>query len=383
MVVLILISFLFAPIYKVYADTKEDTNSKKINESVLEQLEKLDLDKLQEYFNSLSLSNGESVKERLIEFITKNDVDYASFGKELLQVLFQDVIDLLPYFTCIIAIALLSGVLSAVKSDTGGNSSSSVVFFITYAAALIPLTGVLVECFQACTDCVFEMRKQAEIIFPLMLTMITASGGIMTASICQPAVGFFATNIISIISSVVFPLCITIIIFSMAGNMTTDIKINKFTAFFKSINKWILGICVSVFGLFLTLQGITASVYDGVVRRAAKYAIGTGIPIVGGFLSGGFDLAVAGSILIKNSLGSMGVFLLISVLFKPLVMLIAVNVLLRLTAAVTQPFADNKISDFLGETADNLQYCTAGLLIVAFLYFLTIVLMIYSTEALI
>ena len=165
--------------------------------------------------------------------------------------------------------------------------------------------------------------------------------------------------------------------------MTTDIKINKFTAFFKSINKWILGICVSVFGLFLTLQGITASVYDGVVRRAAKYAIGTGIPIVGGFLSGGFDLAVAGSILIKNSLGSMGVFLLISVLFKPLVMLIAVNVLLRLTAAVTQPFADNKISDFLGETADNLQYCTAGLLIVAFLYFLTIVLMIYSTEALI
>lgn len=73
---------------------------------------------------------------------------------------------------------------------------------------------------------------------------------------------------------------------------------------------------------------------------------------------------------------------MLSVLIEPLVLLISVNVLLRFIAAVTQPFGDSRISDFLGETADNMQYCTAGLLITAFLYFLTIVLMIYSTEGL-
>ena len=137
-----------------------------------------------------------------------------------------------------------------------------------------------------------------------------------------------------------------------------------------------------MFGIFFTLQGITTAVYDGVVRRAAKYAIGNGIPIVGGFLSGGFDLAVAGGILIKNSLGSMSIFLMLSVLFEPLAMLIAVNLLLRLVAAITQPFGEGRISDFLGETAENLHYCTAGLLFMAFLYFLTIMIMIFSTEAL-
>ena len=137
-----------------------------------------------------------------------------------------------------------------------------------------------------------------------------------------------------------------------------------------------------MFGLFFTLQGITASTYDGIVRRAAKYAIGNGIPIVGGFLSGGFDLAVAGSVLIKNALGNMSIFLMVSVLFEPLVLLIAVNILLRFTAAVTQPFGDSKISDFLGETADNLQYCTAGLLFTAFMYFICIIMLITSTEAL-
>ena len=123
-----------------------------------------------------------------------------------------------------------------------------------------------------------------------------------------------------------------------------------------------------------------AASYDGITRRVAKYAIGTGVPIIGGFLSGGFDLAVAGSILIKNSLGALGIFLIISVLFEPLTLLITVNVLLRLTSAITQPFGDSKISDFLSQTADDLNYCTAGLLLSAFMYVVCIVIVICASE---
>ena len=128
------------------------------------------------------------------------------------------------------------------------------------------------------------------------------------------------------------------------------------------------------------MQGIVAASYDGIARRVAKYAIGTGVPIVGGFLSGGFDLAVAGSILIKNSLGILGIFLIISVIFEPLTLLISVNLLLRLTSAVTQPFGESKISDFLTQTADDLNYCTAGLLLSVFMYLICIVIAICTTE---
>ena len=220
------------------------------------------------------------------------------------------------------------------------------------------------------------------LIFPLMLTLMSASGGSLTAAVCRPAVGFFATNIVSVIYALVFPITIIIIVLSIVSNMTKDLRIGKFTAFFKSVNKWLIGVCVSVFGIFFTLQGITAANYDGIVRRTAKYAIGNGVPIVGGFLSGGFDLAVAGSILIKNALGSMSIFLMVAVLFEPIVLLIGVNVMLRFTAAVTQPFGDSRISDYLGETAENIQYITAGLLFTAFMYFLSILLIVYASEAL-
>jgi stage III sporulation protein AE len=162
--------------------------------------------------------------------------------------------------------------------------------------------------------------------------------------------------------------------------LSPDLKIKKFAASFKSMNKWIIGICVSVFTTFFSVQGLTSASYDGISRKAAKYAIGNGIPIVGGFLSGGFDLAVAGSILIKNSLGILGIFMMASVVAKPLLLLVCTNVFLRFTAAVCEPIGDQRISDFLGETADHINYFTAGLLLVAFLYLVTIVLLVCSAE---
>ncbi len=360
----------------------QSEGEEKLNQTVIEQLEKLDLKALQEYVDSLGNFTAKSVAERLLDYMNGEQLDYQSFTEQIITVLFAKVTEILPVFACISAITLLSGLLSTMKSGANVKTTSDTIFLITYVAALIPLVAILTECFQEAMASISHMQTQMQIIFPLMLTLMAASGGGLTAAVCRPAVGFFATNIVSVIHSVVFPITVTVIVFSMVGCLTKEIKIGRFTSFFKSINKWIIGICISAFGIFFTLQGITAANYDGIIRRTTKYVLGNGIPIVGGFLSGGFDLAIAGSMLIKNSLGSMSIFLMIAVIFEPLVLLVAVNLLLRLTAALTQSFGDGRISDFLGETAENLHYCTAGLLFTAFLYFLSIMLMVCASEAL-
>ena len=352
-----------------------------LEKNIFEQLENLDLNELQAYVNSLDGSAGGDIIQRLLGYIGGKGIDYKDLTQNLLHIFLNSVQSLLPAFACIIAISLTSGLLSTVRSNAGEKTSADMIHLITYISALVPILSIVIECFSACMRSVAAMSKQTLLLFPPMLTLLSASGGSVTAAICRPAVAFFASTIISIVQGIVFPLTVIIIVFSIAGNLTNQLKINKFTAFFKSINKWIVGVCLSVFGIFFTVQGITSATYDGVVRRAAKYAIGNGVPIVGGFLSGGFDLAVAGSILVKNALGTMGIVLLMAVLFEPMILLISVNVLMRLASAVTQPFGDSKISDFLGETADNLQYCMAGLLLTAFLYFLSIVFIICCTES--
>ncbi len=377
---------IFIPVQALISAKAEDSSlqstEEEIYESIEEQLGKLNLQALEEYMQSLNGFSDSTLKERLFDYLKGVDFDYTSLEKSIREILFAKVVELLPSFACITAITLLSGLISTLKSNSGGSTSSEMIFLITYAAALIPLLAILTQVIGNSLDTLSELGRQMQLVFPPMLLLMAASGSNVSAAVCRPAVAFFSTTIVSVMESVVLPLTVTIIVFSLASRLTGELKIGKFTAFFKSINKWIIGVCISVFGIFFTLQGITSATYDGVVRRAAKYAIGNGIPIVGGFLSGGFDLAVAGSVLIKNSLGSMSILWMLSILFEPLVLLISVNVMLRLTSAITQPFGDSRISDFLSETADNLHYCTAGLLFTAFLYFLTIMIMIFSTEAL-
>lgn len=374
--------FPFSTQRAVAEGESKDEAQEQLEETIREQLEHLDLDKLQEYVNSLSGNVGKDLKERLLEYIQGVDFDYGALGKDLMLLLFAKVGEMLPAFACIMAIALLSGLLNALRSGTTNTSSGEISFLILYFGALIPLLSVVTTSLSRTWLGINEMSKQMQLIFPLMLTLMSVSGGVVSAAVCRPAVAFFSTLIVSILHEVVFPFTIVIIAFSIATNFTKELKIDRFATFFKGINKWIIGISVSVFGLFFTLQGVTAATYDGVMRRAAKYAIGNGVPIIGGFLSGGFDLVVAGSILVKNALGSFAVFLMLAVIFEPLVLLISVNILLRLTAAVTQSLGDGRISKIMGDTADNLHYCTACLLLTAFLYFLCLMLMIFCTEAL-
>ena len=377
-------TFLFC-LFLFPADThssqaQDEDYKKQLNQNVLEQLDELDLKALDDYLASLEGYDGKGAKERILEYVNGGGTGIAGFANELLGVLFGNVKKVLPSFACIAAIALLCGVINSLQSRFLGESTGTVVFFIAYLGALIPVLSVLAECIFSARDATQSMKQQMEIVFPIMLTLMAASGGSVTVAIYKPTVAFLCNGLVGIISDVVFPLTVAIIVFSMVSRFLGTLKMDKFPAFFKSTNKWIMGAGVSIFGMFFTVQGITAASYDGIARRAAKYAIGTGVPIVGGFLSGGFDLAVAGSILIKNSLGNFSLFLLACVLFEPITLLLATNLLLRLTAAITQPFGESKISSFLSDTADNLNYCTAGLLFTAFMYFIVVLLLVCSTE---
>ncbi len=378
--VLLLFCLFLLPSDTVSSQAQDEDYKQKLSESVLEQLDELDLKALDEYLTSLEVYDGKGVKERVLEYVNGGGMGIGDFANELLEVLFGNVKKLLPSFACIAAIALLCGVINGLQSKFLGESTGNVVFFIAYLGALIPVLSVLAECIFSARDAIQSMKQQMELVFPIMLTLMAASGGSVSVAIYKPTVAFLCNALVGMISDVVFPLTVAIIAFSMASSFFGGVKMDKFSAFFKSTNKWIMGVGVSVFGMFFTLQGITAASYDGIARRAAKYAIGTGVPIVGGFLSGGFDLAVAGSILIKNSLGNFSLFLLACVLFEPLTLLVATNLLLRLTAAITQPFGESKISSFLSDTADNLNYCTAGLLFTAFMYFIVVLLLVCSTE---
>lgn len=384
---LFLLSGLFLCLFfsptAVLADSGEKEEAKTVLESVEELLNGLDLQELQEYLSQSEVFSSWDVKAKLTELIDGGITDYDNLFDLLFSSVKETFRRFLPVFLIVTVISVLCAVLETLKNAFAADATSRIIFFACYAAGATVVFAHLTEVFSVCLGCINELKRQMELIFPLLLTLMAASGGTVSATVYSPAVAFLSNGIVSILTGIVLPVTMAMLLINAVSHLNPDIQLDGYVSLLKSVNKWLIGISVSVFGIFLSVQGISSAAYDGISLRAAKYAISGSVPIVGNFLSSGFDLVLAGNVLIKNSVGILGVFMLCSVLIGPTVLIAAFSLTLKLTAAVCEPLGEKRIPSFLSKLSESLSYLTASLFCVGFLYFLTVLLLICSAEAIV
>ena len=381
---LVILAFYFLPaisepIVASAFTAEEETAIEELREEVRKLLEALDTEELEAYLETLPQYEAGSIKEALESIVTGDfSLDYASLWQSVLALVWEEGKVILPAFAVIIAVALLSGILNSVRGSFLRGSMAEVIHFAAYLCVGAALLSVLISVLQAGFSAIESMQRQMEIIYPILLTLMAASGGAVSAGIYRPAVAFLSSAVCEMFFAVVLPTSVAVIVLTFIGCLSDEVKTTKLGDFFKSLNKWLIGLTLGLLGIFLTVQGISAAQYDGLSLRAAKYLVSGSVPIVGGFLSGGLDLVLAGSALIKNAVGSFAVFLLFGVILRPVLLFAAFQIFLRLSAAAAEPVG-GKISAFLSRLASDCGFFIAGLCCIAFLYFLTLVLLVCST----
>ena len=351
----------------------------RLEEQVEDLLASLDTAELEEYLQTLSQFDGKDVREMLADLVTGDyALEYDTMWESVLALVWEEGRAMLPAFAVILAVAVLCGILNSAKSGFLQSSMSDIIHFVSYISVGAVVLAVLTNILQAAFSAIADMQRQMQIVYPLLLTLMAASGGAVSAGVFRPAVAFLASGICELFTAVVLPTSVVVVALTFAGNLSPDVRCEKLGGLFKSVNKWLIGLTLGLFTLFLTVQGIASAQYDGLSLRAVKYLVSGSVPIVGGFLSGGVDLVLAGSALIKNALGSFSVLLLFASVLRPLLLFAAFQLFLRLCAAATEPVG-GKISSFLTSLANDCGFFIAGLLCVAFLHFLTILLLVCSS----
>lgn len=358
---------------------EEEAAIEQLQEEVQKLLDALDTEELEAYLATLPQYEGSDLKEMLASIVTGDfSLDYSSLWQSVLALVWEEGKVMLPAFAVILAVTLLCGILNSVKNGFLKSTMTDIIHFAAYLSVGAVLLSVLISVLQAGFSAIGSMQRQMQIIYPILLTLMAASGGAVSAGIYRPAVAFLSSAVCEMFTAVVLPTSVVVIVLTFVGSLSDEVKTSKLGDFFKSINKWLIGLALGILGIFLTVQGITAAQYDGISLRAAKYLVSGSVPIVGGFLSGGLDLVLAGSALIKNAVGSFAVFLLFGAILRPVLLFAAFQLFLRLSAAVAEPVG-GRISAFLSRLASDCGFFLAGLCCIAFLYFLTLILLVCST----
>lgn len=352
-----------------------------LSDNISEQLNNLDLKSLEEYYNSV-IENGTS----FFTYITKllrgeYQVEFEDLSSYVFNIFIQNVKLILPGFVSIVVISILCGILGKNNGLLGNSSTGDIVSFIGLISIILILSIQIIALYKKTENTIQNIANLIQIMSPIILVLMIGSGATVSASVYKPTVVFLSNGVINIVLSVVMPLISIMIIFNVLSNFTSSIKLEKFSELSASIIKWVIGLACALFGMFLSIQGITSATFDGISIKATKYALSNSIPIVGGFIKDGFDLVIAGSILIKNAIGITCVIILFYMILSPILYLATFSILLKLICAIIEPITDNKITSFCLGMSKCISYLLVAIISVSFMLFITILLMMFSANA--
>lgn len=360
-----------------------DEAEQELNDNILSILDGLDMSALEEYLqnheNDFLFTFGDSARE-IVEYLVRGNLslDYSSYLGELFSVLFENVLSLLPAFLQIIALSIICAI---VKSAEGGPMSvhtTKVVRIVCYALIITILAAMLAGIVSSAAQSIDNVKAQVEVVTPILVTLTVLTGGSGAGAIYQPSALFISGGAVEIVGGIIFPATVAIIVISFISKLSPDMSFSGTSKLIKSILKWVIGITLAVFSLFITVQSTGASLFDGIFFKATKYLVGSSVPIVGNFLSAGVDMIVAAGSVIKSSVGIVGIVLLIVEIAPPIILLAAFSLILKLVAAIVQPIGESTLFALFSDLASDVEYFIAGMCTVAFMYALVVMLIISS-----
>ena len=357
-----------------------------LTENIQSIIDGLDLNDLQSYLdkygNEYVYSFSQSAKG-LLEFLINGDlgINYNQYLQKLFSSRFKGISDLLPAFSQIVAVTILCAITTDAEGGIVSKSTATVIRLACTSIILLIITSILVGIVSSTVGCVNAISRQIDIITPILITLTVLTGGSGNGAIYTPCATFLGQGAIYLVSGIIMPITLSVIVLNFMSKINPDISFSGITTLLKSVMKWIIGITVAVFGLFITVQSTSSSLFSGIFFKVTKYLVGNSVPIVGNFLSSGVDMIVLSGSLVKSSVGLTGIVLLISSVIEPVITLIAFSLMLKISGAIAQSIGEKTSFSLFSDLSKDVEFMVAGVLIVAFMYFLTIMLIVNSTYA--
>lgn len=370
---------ILKPVISVSAESQQNDASsieEELAEGVDEILSGLDFSDIDDVITDLGFDifDGKSFKQ-YVEAVINGDEElnidsvWALF-KELLADGIKSVLSPLMIVLCVCLLCVVFQNLQANK--VGG--VQDVVYLICFSVVVIIVSVLLSKIIKQSLLGVEKMQNIMNVVFPVLLVLMSAMGGSVSVQAYTPLIAILSKIISNVFIYVLLPLFNVCLVFSIIGQISKNIKLDKFTKFLKTLFKWIIGSVSTVFIGYLTIKGFTAGVTDGIGLKATKYAIKNYVPLLGGYISEGFELVKAGSLIVKNAVGFSSCIIVFAVCLFPVLSVAICELGLKLVASVVELLGGVKTANLLTSISDSLKMLVAIIVGVAVMYFLTIYL---------
>lgn len=353
----------------------------KADDFLTESLDQVNMDELKQFWDQIIEEYGgylpEGQKGSLMEFIQgDNGFSFKEWANGFLKYIFHELIANGKLLGMLILLTVFSMFLQSLQNAFETTSVSKVAYSIVFMVLIIITLNSFYVVMQYAKETVDSMIALFLALLPLLLALIVASGGVVSAAFFHPILLFLMNTSGLLIGKVVLPLLFLATILSIVSTLTEHYKVTKLA---NLIRNWSIGLLAAFMAVFLgviSVQGASTAVADGVTIRTAKFITGNFIPVVGRMFTDAADTVITASVLLKNTVGIAGVVILLLIVAFPALKILVLAFIYKLTAAILQPLGGGPVIQCLDIVGKSIIYIFAALAIVSVMFFLCITVII-------
>ncbi|OAS85193.1 MULTISPECIES: stage III sporulation protein AE [Metabacillus] len=382
---LILISlFLAIPINVQASETPQQTeepDTPNANMIVDEQVEKLEINDIKNYWDEVMTEYGgflpESQKGSLLQFLSgEKELSFQEWMKAFLKFLFHELLANGKLLGTLILLTVFSMLLQLLQNAFNQSAVSKVAYALVYMVLIIIALNSFHVAIQYTNNAIQSMTNFILALIPLLLALMASSGGLASAAFFHPVIIFLMNTSGLLIQNIVLPLLFLSALLNIVSTLTDQYKVTQLAGLLRNISIGLLASFLTIFLGVISVQGASAAVTDGITIRTAKFITGNFIPVLGRMFTDATDTVISASILLKNTVGVIGVAILLLIAAFPAIKVLSLAFIYKFAASILQPLGGGPVIACLDIISKSVIYIFAALAIVSLMFFLSLTVII-------
>ncbi len=335
-------------------------------------------DFITQQFNASGLSEVYDIQSEIFpEFSAEALIKSLSSGRgvsvpavlnRILDFLFGEFISAFKISAAVLAVGVIASVINTANdafSSKGASQVGMAAVYCVFAGLLTAgFSGVITPA-REMTDALCVMIKAS---LSVLISMCSLSGRVVSAGLMTGLLMSMINIVSGVMNNIVLPLALCSVSLSVAGNMSNKINISALTSSVRKLAKWVMLFCMAVYSGFFGLYGIAGASLDSAFGKAARFAIGSGIPIVGGVVAESVETVIATLDAVRGITGTAGIVVIVLTALSPILKTAAAMWMLRLCSAALQPIAAANITNLTSDVADSIGIVFAAMMCVCLLF---------------
>lgn len=264
-----------------------------------------------------------------------------SFGgvlEFLRDMLMDRLTEPLRLFASLCGVVILCA-LSRSSADGAGGNMSGVFSAVGVLAGAGMTTAAISGALRDTLD-VLSAASEFMLVFVPVFAGVIAAMGKAANTVILAAAQFFSQISVNFLT----PVCGTVMGLSVTGAVHPEMSTDKLGELIRKAAVWGLSLLMTVFMSVLSAQTFVTNSADNVLIRTAKFAVSSGVPIVGGTISDAVNTVHASLSLMHSSIGTYGIAAGIVILLPSLISVVCYRFALTAAEAVSEVFGVKELS---------------------------------------